>query len=113
MDFGNLAIAALGYVLIMINMAFLQVASFTVTPRLFPDEVRHTGTALATNLSVVIAGGTAPYIGTWLVSTTHDLRSPYYFVATTCVIGLLAVYTMWRQGREDGVLTTDKSAVVA
>lgn len=94
MDVGSLGLAALGYVLIMVNMAFLQVASFTLTPQLFPDEVRYTGTALATNISVVIAGGTAPYVGTWLVRQTHDLRSPYYFVATTCVIGLVAVATM-------------------
>ncbi|MEV4604655.1 MFS transporter [Amycolatopsis sp. NPDC049253] len=94
MDVGNLWLAALGYVLIMVNMAFLQVASYTVTPQLFPDEVRYTGTALATNISVVIAGGTAPYIGTWLVSATDDLRSPYYFVLTTSVIGLLAVAAM-------------------
>ncbi|QRP49452.1 MFS transporter [Amycolatopsis sp. FDAARGOS 1241] len=94
MDVGNLWLAALGYVLIMVNMAFLQVASYTVTPQLFPDEVRYTGTALATNISVVIAGGTAPYIGTWLVSATDDLRSPYYFVLTTSVVGLIAVATM-------------------
>ncbi|MEV6899653.1 MFS transporter [Amycolatopsis sp. NPDC051372] len=98
MDVGNLWLAALGYVLIMVNMAFLQVASYTVTPQLFPDEVRYTGTALATNISVVIAGGTAPYIGTWLVSATNDLRSPYYFVALTSVIGLLAVAAMRKRG---------------
>ncbi|MEV0068142.1 MFS transporter [Amycolatopsis sp. NPDC050768] len=94
MDVGNLGLAALGYVLIMVNMAFLQVASYTVTPQLFPDEVRYTGTALATNISVVIAGGTAPYIGTWLVSATDDLRSPYYFVLTTSLVGLIAVAAM-------------------
>jgi MHS family proline/betaine transporter-like MFS transporter len=105
MDLGSLGLAALGYVLIMVNMAFLQVASFTLTPQLFPDEVRYTGTALATNLSVVIAGGTAPYIATWLVHQTSDLRSPYYFVATTCVIGLIAVVTMRKR--------RDVSALVA
>ncbi|AOW91757.1 hypothetical protein BFN03_01110 [Rhodococcus sp. WMMA185] len=97
MGVGSLALAALGYVLIMVNMAFLQVASFTVTPQLFPQEVRYTGTALATNLSVVIAGGTAPYVATWLVQQTNDLRSPYYFVAVTCIIGLIAVATMQKQ----------------
>jgi MFS transporter, MHS family, proline/betaine transporter len=96
MDHNSLALAALGYLLIMTNMAFLQVASFTVTPQLFADEVRYTGTALATNLSVVIAGGTAPYIATWLVANTNNLRSPYFFVATTSVIGLLAVASIWK-----------------
>ncbi|RVW06052.1 MFS transporter [Rhodococcus spongiicola] len=102
MGVGSLTLAALGYVLIMVNMSFLQVASFTVTPRLFPDEVRYTGTALATNLSVVVAGGTAPYVATWLVRRTNDLRSPYYFVAVTCIIGLIAVATMWKQSRRGG-----------
>ncbi|WP_160148754.1 MFS transporter [Amycolatopsis alkalitolerans] len=97
MDVGNIGIAALGYVLIMVNMAFLQVGLFTVTPALFPDALRYTGTALATNVSVVIAGGTAPYIATWLVRATSDLRAPYYFVATTCVIGLIAIAVMWRR----------------
>jgi MFS transporter, MHS family, proline/betaine transporter len=58
--------------------------------------VRYTGTALATNLSVVIAGGTAPYIAIWLVAHTHNLRSPFYFVATTSIIGLLAVWSIWK-----------------
>ena len=97
MDQHSLGLAALGYLLIMTNMAFLQVASFTITPQLFPDEVRYTGTALATNLSVVIAGGTAPFIATWLVAHTHNLRSPYFFVATTSVIGLLAVASIWKR----------------
>jgi MHS family proline/betaine transporter-like MFS transporter len=99
MDIGSLGFAALGYALIMINMAFLQVASYTITPQLFNDEVRYTGTALATNISVVIAGGTAPYIATWLVSRTHDLRSPYFFVATTSIIGLIALATIWKYRR--------------
>ncbi|GHH88317.1 MFS transporter [Streptomyces sulfonofaciens] len=107
MNVGNLGLAALGYVLIMVNMAFLQVASYTLTPQLFPDSVRYTGTALATNLSVLIAGGTAPYIATWLVSRTHDLRSPYYFVATTCVIGLVALATLWRKWRQNFLLATN------
>jgi MFS transporter, MHS family, proline/betaine transporter len=96
MDHASLGLASLGYLLIMTNMAFLQVASYTITPQLFADEVRYTGTALATNVSVVIAGGTAPYIATWLVANTHNLRSPYFFVATTSIIGLFAVLSIWR-----------------
>jgi MHS family proline/betaine transporter-like MFS transporter len=99
MDIASLGYAALGYALIMINMAFLQVASYTITPQLFDDEVRYTGTALATNISVVIAGGTAPYIATWLVSRTDNLRSPYFFVAATSIIGLISVLTIWRYRR--------------
>jgi MFS transporter, MHS family, proline/betaine transporter len=94
MNLGNLFMATVAYALIMVNMAFLQVASFTLTPRLFPDEVRYTGTALATNLSVLIAGGTAPLAAALLVDLTGDLRSPYYFVLAACLIGITALISL-------------------
>lgn len=94
MNLGSLALATAAYALLMVNMAFLQVASFTLTPRLFPDEVRYTGTALATNLSVLIAGGTAPLAAALLVNLTGDLRSPYYFVLAACVVGLAALMSL-------------------
>lgn len=106
MNLGNLAIATAAYALIMVNMAFLQVASFTLTPRLFPDEVRYTGTALATNLSVLIAGGTAPLAAALLVNLTGDLRSPYYFVLAACVVGLTALLSL----RGHAAMDQDKSA---
>lgn len=99
MDQGSLGLAALGYALIMINMAFLQVASYNITPQLFSDEVRYTGTALARNISVVIAGGTTPHVATWLVSVTDNLRSPYLFVALTSGIGIISLATIWRYRR--------------
>ncbi|SNT48883.1 MFS transporter [Rhodococcoides kyotonense] len=112
MDLHNLAIAAVGYGLIMVNMAFLQVASYTITPQLFDDEVRYTGTALATNISVVIAGGTAPFIATWLVDQTDNLRSPYFFVLTTSVIGLLAVLTIWKAGKAQSPVRTAEPSIL-
>ncbi|MGF1945426.1 MFS transporter, partial [Enterococcus casseliflavus] len=41
MGLGNYLLVSVGYLLVMVNMAFLQVASFTLTPRLFDDEVRY------------------------------------------------------------------------
>lgn len=96
MDFGNLALATLGYMLIIVNMSVLQVSAYSLIPRLFPDEVRYTGSALIINMAVVIAGGTAPLIATWLVSVTGDLRSPTWFVVATSVIGLIAMATLRR-----------------
>ena len=87
---------SIAYLAIMLPIAFLQVASYTLSPLLFDSRVRYTGMALATNLSVVLAGGTAPYVATWLVDRTGDLRSPSYYVITACVIGLIAVATLRR-----------------
>ncbi|MDI9897459.1 MFS transporter [Rhodococcus sp. IEGM 1381] len=102
MGMGNFLFASIAYFFIMINMSFLQVASFTLSPQLFDDEVRYTGMALVTNFSVVIAGGSAPYVATLLVEKTGDLRSPYYFVLVASCIGLIAVATLWKQRKTLG-----------
>jgi len=94
MDFNNLAIATLGYMLIIVNMSVLQVSAYSLIPRLFPEQVRYTGSALIINMAVVISGGTAPFIATFLVKVTGDLRSPTWFVVTTSVIGLIAMLTL-------------------
>jgi len=94
MDFGHLGVATAGYMLIIVNMSVLQVSAFSLIPRLFPGHVRYTGSALVINMAVVIAGGTAPLIATWLVSVTGDLRSPTWFVVGTSVIGIIAMMTL-------------------
>jgi MFS transporter, MHS family, proline/betaine transporter len=105
---GHLGWATAGLVLICANMAFLQVATYTITPPLFPRAVRYTATALATNVSSVLAGGTAPYVATWLVERTGNLLSPYYFVAATSLIGLLAVMSIWRHRRRTAIPTSPR-----
>lgn len=94
MDRDSLVIATLGYMLIIINMSLLQVSAYSLIPRLFPEEVRYTGSALIINLAVVIAGGTAPFIATLLVRVTGDLRSPTLYVVATSVIGLIAMISL-------------------
>ncbi|MEV4603876.1 MFS transporter [Amycolatopsis sp. NPDC049253] len=96
MDFNNLFLAGVGYFVVAVNMATAQAGNYTLTPQLFGPEVRYTGTALVTNVSVVIAGGTAPYICTWLVSSTGNLRSPYFFVLGVSLIGIATLLTMRR-----------------
>ncbi|MGV9798246.1 MFS transporter [Mycobacterium sp. NPDC003449] len=96
MDLNNLTVATLGYMLIIVNMSVLQVSAYSLIPRLFPEEVRYTGSALIINLAVVIAGGTAPFIATLLVEVTGDLRSPTWYVVATSVIGLIAMFTLRR-----------------
>lgn len=99
---GDFALAAVAYLVLMSPIAFLQVASYTLSPLLFDAPVRYTGMALATNLSVVLAGGTAPYVATWLVDRTGDLRSPAWFVLLCCVVGLVTVASLRRDPRLHG-----------
>lgn len=61
MDNG-LAIAALAYLLIMINTVGAQVGAYTMLSLLFDKRSRYTGVAMGWNLGVIAAGGTAPYL---------------------------------------------------
>jgi len=96
MDRNSLFLAGVGSFIITVNMALTNAGNYTLAPQLFGPEVRYTGTALVTNVSVVIAGGTAPYFCTWLVSTTGNLRSPYFFVLGVSAIGIVTLLTMRR-----------------
>ncbi len=103
MDKNSLIIATLGFMLIIINMSILQVSAYSLIPRLFPPEVRYTGSALIINMAVVIAGGTAPFIGTLLVDITGNLKSPAFYVMLTSLIGVIAMWTL----RKDKAVSRD------
>lgn len=48
-------------------------------------------------LGVVIAGGTAPYVGMWLIEATGDVLAPAFFVIVTAAIGIVAVLSIYRK----------------
>jgi len=77
----------------LIDSALMGVA-FSTYVEAFPTRVRYTGIALGFNVGAALAGGTAPYISTWLVSTTGSSISPAYFFIATAVITLIAAITM-------------------
>jgi MFS transporter, MHS family, proline/betaine transporter len=88
---GGLGIAALAYIVLMLNTVSTQVGAYTLLPRLFSPETRFTGVAMGWNLGVVVAGGTAPLIAVWLIETTGNVVSPAFFVITAAVVGLVAL----------------------
>lgn len=57
---------------------------------LFPVAVRFTATALAFNIGIALFGSTAPYVSTWLVSTTHSPIAPGVYLLIAALAGLLA-----------------------
>lgn len=96
MGIGNLLIAGIAFLAIMVNSSFLQVAGYSSIPELFPPNVRYTGTALGWNIGVVIAGGTAPVVCAWLVERTGIALSPALFVMTLSLVGAVAVLSVAR-----------------
>lgn len=90
MDLG-LGVAAMAFMIFMINTVALQVGTYTLLPQLFEPSVRFTGVALAWNLGVIVAGGTAPLIAVWLVEITGNVASPAFFVIGMALVGASAL----------------------
>jgi MFS transporter, MHS family, proline/betaine transporter len=61
---------------------------------IFPVGVRSTGASLMYNLAVMLFGGLAPFINTWLVQATGNKAAPVYYILFAAAVGLagLSVY---------------------
>jgi len=72
-----------------------QLATISATfPAMFPTAVRFAGFAVAYNISTSIFGGTAPMIGSGLISLTGDPLMPAYYMMLACLVGLVALRFM-------------------
>lgn len=57
----------------------------------FPIEVRSTGVAVAYNMAVMLFGGFAPLIVTWLTKVLQTPVAPAFYVVGACLIGLASI----------------------
>ncbi|MCE2831349.1 MAG: MFS transporter [Oxalobacteraceae bacterium] len=87
----------------LIRLAIMQVALCsaiavgfgaisTALAEQFPVRQRSTGLALAYNMAVMIFGGFAQLIVTWLIKETGSLLAPSFYVMFGATIGLVAAY---------------------
>lgn len=60
----------------------------------FPTRVRSTGLAVAYNLAVMVFGGFAPFIVTWLTKNTGSAIAPAWYLLFAAVLGSLAALCM-------------------
>ncbi|RAR57462.1 putative MFS family arabinose efflux permease [Paraburkholderia unamae] len=75
-------------------MSFFWGPTPIVLTEVFPVSVRSTGAAVTYNLAVLIFGGLAPFVNTWLVHVTGSNLAPIYYVQVSVVIGLIGVLTL-------------------
>jgi MHS family proline/betaine transporter-like MFS transporter len=64
----------------------------TVIAELFPANVRSLGMSLAYNIAVMIFGGFAQFIVTWLIRQTGSPMAPAYYVMFGVAVGLVAAF---------------------
>ena len=78
--------AALGALLAV----FLSTLLATLT-ELFPTRVRYSGFALGHNLAVALFGGLAPFVATYLISTTGSPIAPAYYLMAAAFATLVTL----------------------
>jgi MHS family proline/betaine transporter-like MFS transporter len=90
----GLAGAITGFILLGL-LYVPQLATISATfPALFPTQVRFAGFAIAYNVSTSIFGGTAPAIGSGMISMTGNELMPAFYMMLACVVGLIALRFM-------------------
>ena len=71
---------------------------YALVAGMFPVAVRGTGLAVGYNVGVLLFGGFAPAITTWLIAATGDRRMPGVYVAAGAVVTVAA---LWRAAGAD------------
>ncbi len=101
MNTGNLIAAILAHLVLAVIEAIFISTSIAVMTELFPTRVRYGGYSIGYNFSVAIFGGSAPFLATWLISTTGNPLSPAFYVISAAMATLLTVLTVRETARTD------------
>lgn len=75
----------------------------TVMAEMFPANVRSIGMSMSYNVAVMIFGGFAQFIVTWLIKTTGSPMSPAYYVMFGVSLGLIAAFFIKDRGLEQTI----------
>ena len=73
----------------------------TVMAELFPANVRSVGMSMAYNIAVMVFGGFAQFIVTWLIKATGSPMSPAFYVMFGVVLGLIAAFFIRERAHEE------------
>ncbi|WP_234817130.1 MFS transporter [Mycolicibacterium wolinskyi] len=91
---GSLPLAIAGQLLFVVPMCIYGGGCYTFFVEIFTTETRFTSAAISYNVGYAAFGGTAPFIGTMLVSKTGLSAAPgVYMAAAAAVVALLLVFT--------------------
>ena len=97
---GNMLLVFLGLIILGVIHTCFSGSMPATLPALFATDIRYSALAIGFNLSVSLFGGTTPLITTWLVSTTHNLMMPAYYLMGAGVIGVITVFTLRETARK-------------
>lgn len=88
-------VAALLAQLVLVAMTALYTAGAPAAfSELFPTRVRYSGLSVGYNTAVMIFGGFAPFIATWLIARTGSSLAPTFYVIAGAIVSLVFVLRM-------------------
>lgn len=67
----------------------------------FPTRIRVSSMAIAYSVATALFAGTAPYVSTWLLSTTGDPRAPGLLVTAAAVVTFVTAMVLRETYRDD------------
>ncbi|PRI12389.1 MFS transporter [Leucobacter massiliensis] len=88
---GTLALALLGQFVFVICICVYGGGCYTFFVEIFTTRTRFTSAAISYNVGYAVFGGTAPFIGTWLVEATGLSFSPGVYVALAAALVFLVL----------------------
>lgn len=86
---GSLPLAIVGQLLFVVPMCIYGGGCYTFFVEIFTTRTRFTSAAISYNVGYAIFGGSAPFVGTFLVSQTGVSAAPGYYMAAAAVIVFL------------------------
>lgn len=89
---GKLLLAMLALIIYGVLLAPVAAVVSAAIAEMFPFAVRCTASTVGYNLALTIFGGTTPIIAESLVTSTHDMYSPFWFISIIALIHLLFVF---------------------
>lgn len=94
MNRGGVTVAILGHLTLVVLLTMWMGAANAALTEIFPSRVRYTGFGIGFNISGPLFGGMAPFLATWLISTTGSALSPALLFVASAVVALLTVLTL-------------------
>jgi MFS transporter, MHS family, proline/betaine transporter len=91
---GNFTSLLLALVCVAVFQALYTGTIPSILAEMFPTRVRYTALSLSYGFAVVLFGGFAPLISTWLVDVTGDPFAPAFYVMAGGALSAIAILSM-------------------
>ena len=89
---GHMGLAFLGQTIFVLALCCYGGGCYTFFCERFSTKTRFTSAAISYNISYAALGGTAPFVGTWLVDITGVNTAPGYYMAAAAAVCLVLVF---------------------